>query len=351
MRMMVSDRIKSVRSPKYNFDFDKKSGFFLRWGATTKTEDDPDYSPPGPEIADIEVTTICYGLGGKLCPFCYKANGPNGINMPFSLFKTIFHKFPLVLCQIAFGVDAQGVTNPDIWKMMEYCRTNSYNQVIPNITVAEVNNYTADKLSELCGAVAVSRYKQKHLCYDSVKLLTDRGMIQTNIHIMIADETFDLAMETINDANSDPRLEKLNAIVFLSLKRKGRGVHFTPLPTKKFTMLVNKAFEKDVVIGFDSCSAPKFLQSVKERPDYKSLEMCSEPCESSLFSAYINVEGDFFPCSFVEGEEGWKEGICVSEVDSFLSEVWNHSKTVQFRNKVITNKDSNNCRMCPIFDI
>ena len=59
---------KYLMSENLNYMFNRKSGFSAVWGATK--EEDPDYSPFGPFIADIEVTTICKGPGGKLCPFC-----------------------------------------------------------------------------------------------------------------------------------------------------------------------------------------------------------------------------------------------------------------------------------------
>jgi len=55
---------KILVSDHYNYFFDKKTGYFARWGKTM--EDDPQYSPYGPEILDIEVTTIC----DNGCPFC-----------------------------------------------------------------------------------------------------------------------------------------------------------------------------------------------------------------------------------------------------------------------------------------
>ena len=71
---------------------------------------------------------------------------------------------------------------------MEYCRENG---VIPNITVAQIDDTVAKKLSELCGAVAVSRYAYKDACYDSVNKLTYLGMKQVNIHQMISQETYE----------------------------------------------------------------------------------------------------------------------------------------------------------------
>ena len=43
---------KRVRSKVYNYNFNKTSGRFARWGITQ--EDDPDFAP-APEILDIEV--------------------------------------------------------------------------------------------------------------------------------------------------------------------------------------------------------------------------------------------------------------------------------------------------------
>jgi hypothetical protein len=77
MKLLETNTHKIVRSEDYNFIFDKQSGVFARWGSTE--EDDPEFSPFGPEIADIEITTICDGIGNKgPCKFCYKANTSKG---------------------------------------------------------------------------------------------------------------------------------------------------------------------------------------------------------------------------------------------------------------------------------
>jgi len=341
MRARIVDRdlAKILQSDNYNYMFDKQSGFFARWGKTK--EDDPDFSPFGPEILDIEVTTKCKGPGNKLCKFCYKSNTPNGKNMSFKTFKTILNKLPRTLTQCAFGADAQAESNPDLWKMMDYCRNNSYNQIVPNITVADISDETADKLVKYCGAVAVSRYADKEYCYNSVKRLTDRDLSQTNIHIMISEETFDQAIETINDYKHDERLSKLNAIVFLSLKQKGRGTDFNPLSMVKFKQLVDLALDTQTPIGFDSCSANKFLASIKGRDNYKQLEQMTEPCESLCFSAYVDVNATFFPCSFSTCCSGWDSGIDMLECQDFLKDVWFNEKSIQYRQNII--KCGRNC--------
>jgi len=345
-------KFKVCKSSDYNYLFNKENGFFVRFGKDK--EDDPLYAP-GPEIADIEVTTICHGVGGdgKLCPFCYKSNNPIGTNMSFETFVKVFNKFPKTLTQIAFGVDAQATSNPELFKMMHYCRNNDYNYVVPNITVAEISDEIADKLVNVCGAVAVSRYEDKNYCYDGVKKLTDRGMKQCNIHILASQETYDQIMETLKDRLTDPRLAKLNAIVFLALKQKGRGVHFNPLSVEKFRTIVDFALDNNISVGFDSCSCAKFLESVKDRKEYKQFETCSEPCESSLFSVYVNTYGLFFPCSFSEGEDEWSDGIDIVDCDDFMKDVWNHPRTLGFRNKLLGTACKNNlgCRTCPLFKV
>lgn len=174
--------IKAIKSPYYNYIFNKKSGFFARWGKTK--EDDPEFSFFGPEILDCEVTTSCRGINGKLCKFCYKGNTPNGKNMSFNTFKNVLSRFPRVkgnhvLTQIAFGADSECKSNPDIWKMMEHCRKVG---VIPNITVSNVSRKTADRLAYYCGAVAVSRYDDKNVCYDSVDRIK---MAALNMKILV----------------------------------------------------------------------------------------------------------------------------------------------------------------------
>jgi len=86
MRLLDTDNIKAVASPNYNYIFDKKTGYFERWGKTR--EDDP-VCAPFPEILDVEISTACQ----KGCPFCYKDNSVDGENMSFEIFKKIFDKF------------------------------------------------------------------------------------------------------------------------------------------------------------------------------------------------------------------------------------------------------------------
>ena len=340
VKILENKDYKSLVSPDYNYIFNKNTGFFARWGKTK--EEDPIQGLP--EILDIEITTICDGATSVGCSACYKSNSENGINMTYDSFKTIIGKLPKSICQLAFGADATLKSNPDIWKMMEYSREKG---IIPNITVASVDDYVADNIAKYCGACSVSRYSNKNHCYDTVKRLTDRGMNQVNIHFVLHEKSFEMALETLNDIKNDERLSKLNAIVFLSLKTKGRGKNFKIMSNEKFNELIEIAFEMGINFGFDSCSYHKFENSIKNNEKYSELIKFAEPCESSLFSTYIDVEGKFFPCSFTPNNELWgNEGIDVINCKNFLDDIWFNEKVIKFRETLINNE-----RKCPLYNI
>jgi len=333
---------KTVKSPEYNYIFNDETGFFLRWGKSL--EDDPLYSPYGPEILDIEISTIC----SHGCSFCYKTNKSEGINMTYETFTSMFEKFPSNLTQIAFGIgDIDG--NPDLYDIMDYCNLK---KVIPNITIngTRMTPGHYDSLSQLCGAVAVSLYDYD-TCYNAVKELTDRGMKQVNIHCLLAVETLEKCYQVLKDVKTDERLSGLNAVVFLILKPKGERNHFTQVKDKEeFKRLIDFALKAEVGFGFDSCTASSFLEAVSTEPNYDTYNLLSEPCESTLFSYYINVEGKGFPCSFTESVSPYN-GIDILKVEDFMLEVWNHEETLSFRNKVLSNLDCRGCRMCPQYDL
>jgi len=172
-----------------------------------------------------------------------------------------------------------------------------------------------------------------------------RRYFAINIHLLISSETMPFVAEVLNDRLHDPRLAKMNAIVFLGVKPKGRAKGaYHPLSSEKYASLVKLCLRLGIPFGFDSCSCFAFLKSVESldlKEDFKkSLYEMSEPCESTLMSAYINTDGVFFPCSFTEGEQGWKEGVDVVGCKDFLKDVWHNRKVTEVRRKIM------NCREC-----
>lgn len=287
-----------------------------------------------------------YYSEGVLVHNCYKSNTLKGKNMSFDTFKSIIDKMPF-LTQVAFGADANATSNPDLFKMIMYCREIG---IIPNITVANITDETADLLAKYCGAVSVSRYENKNVCYDTVKRLKDRGLKYVNIHQMVSTETYDQVFETMNDSKTDERLSGLNAIVMLSLKKVGRGIKFNKLSEEKFKSIVDYALDNKIGLGFDSCSQAKFEQAVRGRDNYTQLIQMSDPCESTAFSVYINVEGLMYSCSFCEKATSFPDGVDTVNCEDFIRDVWNHSETVRWRNHMLM-KRGIGCGGCPVYDV
>jgi MoaA/NifB/PqqE/SkfB family radical SAM enzyme len=332
-----NSKMKALRSRVYNYNFNKETGFFARYGHTVM--DDPNWSSFGPEIADIEISTVC----NQGCEFCYKSNTAIGKNMDLYTFAKVFDNLPKTVTQIAFGIGSIDA-NVDMFEIFSYCRTNG---VIPNVTINGfgMNDYFREGLAAYCGAVAVSLYDYE-VCYSAIANLGQCGMKQINIHAMLSEETYDRCMQVLKDAKTDERLKNyLNAIVFLWLKPKGRGEKLHQVSREKYHALVHYALINNIRIGFDSCSASNFLRCANtlQFKDYV------EPCESTLFSIYINVDGIAYPCSFAEGN---CEGVSVIEND-FLPDVWMSEPFMEFRDKVLasSNIDENGCRKCPLYNL
>lgn len=343
-KILENNEKKILISENCNYYFSKIDGLMITWGKTK--DDDPQYSSFGPFIVDIEISTICHGVQDiGPCKFCYKNNTGKGENMSLETFKKLFAHFPKSLTQIALGIGDLD-SNPDMFPIFEYTKENG---VIPNVTIncEGLTDEIAEKLVKVCGAIACSLY-DKEKTYNAIQKLTSLGMKQVNIHFMLSEETFENAKQLLIDRQKDSRLKNLNAIVFLGIKNKGRAIcnEYTKLSQEKFKKLIDYSITNNIGIGFDSCSAHKFLESIKENPIYKQLETLAEPCESGLFSAYFNVKGEFYPCSFMEGVSDWQEGIILKEDSNFSKDLWNHPRVVEWRNKLLKK-----CRQCPEYQI
>ncbi|MEN6550068.1 MAG: radical SAM protein [Armatimonadia bacterium] len=337
---------KTVSSELYNMRFNKQTGHMARWGRTL--EEDPAISPAGPEILDLEVSA---GGCPNKCPWCYKQNGERPAeHMSLATFKAIIAKFPKTLTQVAFGIT--GVqSNPDFIPMMEHCRSLG---IVPNFTLSgiDLTPELADRISKLAGAVAVSVYDDRDLAYNTVKAFTDRGMRQVNIHLLTAAERGEHMFRVLLAAQRDERLKDLNAVVFLGVKPKGGGRTLTPLSDYQFGMLTTFCLVNKLRFGFDSCSAFKFQKYVTSiqnaAPETtKALLELTEPCESSCFSSYVNVRGEYWNCSFSEGAEGVAP-VNVLAVEDFLRDLWYKDAVVAFRQRVI---DARGQRSCPVYDL
>lgn len=359
----MDNRIKkfSIDGPEpYNMVFDPRDGLLMRWGKTL--DDDPSMCPIGPEIADIEISTVCNGIGKSMdtrqpCSWCYKSNTGEGENMSLATFQSILARFPPTLTQIAFGIgDIEG--NPDLWAIMQHCRDKG---VVPNLTTngMGVDARVANRLAKLCGAVAVSHYGIDDVCFNAVDQLVEQGLKQVNLHKLLSAQSYDSCFRLIDrvsraSPDHDPRLGGVKAIVFLLLKPKGDRNRLSPLTDmSKYRALLDYAQRMGVSVGMDSCSAPMALQTLPGE-----CVQSVEPCESGLFSIYLNVKGEVFPCSFTEGTPGWETGIDMAGVSDFTSDVWYHPRIATWRQGLLGSsggcgscEKQVHCRSCPIYDI
>jgi hypothetical protein len=340
-------RKKILRSPSVNYVFDKSDGTMCSWGRTPET--DFAFSPFGPFLADIEVTTICDGLPGRgPCDFCYKSNRSEGRNMPPALFRKILDALPPVLTQVALGADAACAANPEIWSMMDYCREKG---VVPNITVAALDEETAARLAQRTGACAVSHYGDFPLLLNAVRLLarhkagSEATLKQINVHQLLAEETLDSTYHLLEGFDAELR-GMVHAVVFLSLKQRGRGRRLTPLDQAGFTRIVRTALERNIPLGFDSCAAPKVVRAYCDLGITPPLDQISS-CESACESLYCNVDGRFFPCSFTEDGAG----IPVPEPGDFLRDVWFHPTQAAFRAKILAGRNARGIGHCPTYAV
>lgn len=342
------DKWRLRRSPGYNWAFNTNDGTFLRWGETP--QDNPKWAP-SPEIADIEISTMC----GYDCPFCYKGNMSVGTMMQPSFFKNqVLPKFDDNLTQIAFGI---GDFEPGEWPLMEIMTHTREQGIIPNITInpKPLSDTSYKFLAETCGSIAVSNYTITG-CRSQVEKLAKFGAKQINIHQLLAENTETAAKRLIRQAKE---IHGLKSIVFLSLKRKGRGERSRPMSDESFKEVVDLALTEGVSIGMDSCTAPRFLKYASKafKPEqFKAMVSSVEPCESTLFSIYINVNGEVFPCSFMEGATSeWPVGetaLRIDEVNS-IKDIWKHPKMSKFRFELVNStakckcEHQDVCRVCP----
>ncbi|MDR3335479.1 MAG: hypothetical protein LBT13_11460, partial [Treponema sp.] len=126
-------------------------------------------------------------------------------------------------------------------------------------------------------------------------------------HLVVYEENYNDVMGILWDIRHNQQLKKLNAVVFLTLKNKGRaaGLGFTPLTQEHYTTMVTYCLNPDhhISFGSDSCGCHNVEAALKGMPNEDAIKTMTDPCESGLFSGFANVKGIGFPCSFMEGIE------------------------------------------------
>lgn len=353
----------------YNCSFSKKTGETIKFGTTL--EEDPVMCKLGPEIMDLEISVNgCPKVGGHNCKFCYKNNSDApATNMSFDTFKKIVDSFPKSLNQIAFGIT--GVqTNPDFPKMLNYCR--NFLGIIPNYTLsgADLTDDLIEITKDTCGAVAVSCYEgNKELCYNTIDRFAKLAPnVHVNMHIVLSKGTLNHVMDVLNDLKhtktietmvkagkiqfklnrkvpEDPRLRNLRHIVFLRIKPVGRASKMdTTIPLDVFEQVMKFCNDNGIGYGFDSCTAPDVERVLRKWGKDDQCQSC-ESCESGRFSAYCNVSGQYWHCSFAERDPR----IFPIDLTKYESAItwWNSKELNDMRQKLNLRNEMD----CPLFKL
>lgn len=383
-----NDKFKSIHSEKFNLFYNKLNGYAERWGRTRNDEDDPQISSFGPTIMDIELVKDIHkgeeenyknelkienrGCLGR-CKFCYKSNSL----VQYSHYMTLLN-FKKILMQCANthvklndkliffndeiiyeGKKIRAIEHPDLNWETDICNCSPLLQLAFGITNLDANpellqicafaqkigitpNVTChgkDKVSDefiktlcgLCGSIAVSRY-DKNKTYDFLERLWFNGCRQTNMHVLVAEETYDEVIEAIHDVTNDKRLANLSSIVLLFLKQRGRGEGYTKISDKKANLIFKTAVDNNIKFGFDICCSHRFTNFIKK---YNNQNMnfpdVYDYCDSGRFSGYVNTLGQFCPCSFIENNGMWLNGPSVLECNNFIKDIWMGEKNELYR--------------------
>lgn len=288
-----------------------------------------------PELLDVGIMGHCNHGASGLCiksgVQCYQ----NGLktkrpNMPFEDFKKIVDQSKGKTFQFALGGRGDADQHEDFEKILRYCRDNG---IVPNFTSSGLgfNEKIVTLCKELCGAVAISWYRQEHT-NKAIRMLLDAG-VTTNIHYVLGNNSIDEAIEMLEN-NSFP--DGINAVIFLLHKPVGLGQETNVLKAddervKKFFKLIDER-KFPFQIGFDSCSCAGIVNNTK-RIDMTSIDFC----EGGRFSAYIDADMNMMPCSFANQDPSW----FVNLKDHSIQEAWNSEVFDRFRYSLW-----NSCKGC-----
>lgn len=330
---MIGDPMRKIvdRVRQYISLFDEESGFYIRSGIFRdgkETAEDP-FMAGFPELLDVGIMGHCtHGLSG-LCREsgvqCYQ-DGWNisQPNMSTDDFLTIARQCQGRSYQFALGGRGDPDQHEEFESILRICREY---EIVPNFTSSGLgfDEEIIRLCGTYCGAVAISWYGQLYT-KKAIKGLIDAG-VKTNIHFVLSRESVKKAKNFLRDEVPTG----VNAVIFLLHKPIGLGRKENLLLwdngdlRELFRYIDEETFP--FKIGFDSCSVPGLLPSMK-RINVHSLDTC----EAARWSAYVTPDMKLLPCSFDNQEERW----AVDLRNHTIEEAWNSPEFVQFRSSFLT---------------
>jgi len=306
--------IKIVKTDKYVIIFNMGNGQEILSGINGHK--DP-FVLEYPSLLDIGVQGHCFNN----CSICYQ-NDTYQPHMTLENFKTIIDQSKDYVCQAACGGRGDFNLNPNFKEMIEYSRENN---IIVNYTTSG-NGLTDEQveISKLCGAVAVSDYDQP-FTYQALNKFLNAG-IKTNIHFVLTTETFSRAIDVLDGKdvwNNQFDISKLNAVIFLLFKPKGKGKNRPDLipSDEQIKLFIKKIREPKVLfkLGMDSCLVNKLATLDNLTKDE---EVFLDTCEASRASMYITPDLKAVPCSFADYNTN---GVQITK-ENTIKEIWANSE-------------------------
>lgn len=325
----------------YTSVFNSSTGFFAR--IPDKGVKDPFWSPHGPELMDISITSWC----DKGCSFCYKHSTTHGQHMLFDDYKNVVDQAAdMGTFQVALG-GGNPNQHPDFCEILKYTASK---KVVPNYTTngRGLTDEIFDATRKYCGAVAVSAYPPFDEATKTIKRLIHNG-IKTNVHFILDAISIDTA---INWLNEPPKfLRGINAIVFLNYKPLGRKVYEKKLlrnstRLQEFFRLAT-SLQKSLKVGFDACCVSGVFAHTNT-----NIAMV-DACDAGRFSMYVSEDLKVYPCSFQSGLAGG------DQLDSAttLLDIWLKSRNMKAFRSYFSSNRCGTCSHrsvcmngCPLFD-
>lgn len=317
---------KEFKNDKYELLFNTKSGFEVLNGINGNP--DP-FVTDMPTLMDIGVMGHC----NNKCFFCYQGDKQEP-NMSLDNFKYLIDNTKHHVSQVALGGRGNPEDHEQFEEIVKFARENN---VVPNYTTA--GNNVDDKVvgitKDFVGATAISMYGQD-MTYKALKMFMDAG-VKTNIHYIWTSYNHESIIELLNGKdiwNGKVNLDKLNAIVFLLFKPKGRGKGLSDYvpnedQVKELSELINKN-QLPFKLGFDSCA----INKVRKHASFtKVQEISIDTCESGRMSTYVTPDMKLVPCSFADHD---KYGVPI--LPDGIEKAWKDSDPFNWFRNILRNK-------------
>jgi MoaA/NifB/PqqE/SkfB family radical SAM enzyme len=321
---------KVFYNDKYFLGFNMNTGFEVLSGINGNP--DP-FSLELPSLIDIGIMGYCHNK----CKICYQGDIEED-HMDIAEFIKIIDQIKHHTNQVALGGRGDPNKHPQFEEFIMYAK---YNKVVPNYTTSGkgLTDQEVELTKKYCGSVAVSSYNQD-FTFRALDMFMNANM-KTNVHYVYSQETYEDALKLLNGEdiwNGKVNLDKLNAVVFLLFKKRGRAEKLNELvPTYYQVSLLCQAIASNsknlkFIPGMDACICNYFFDCIS-MDDYKKTVL--DTCEAARASAYISSSMKMIPCSFCNPIYG------VSLKDQTIKEVWDNSPIFQNARNAL--KEKRNC--------